>query len=106
MRKSLHKITFAASTDARAVVLAKLGLGNKAIQGRTGLSDGQISYRLGKHKRIWREEIGYRQSWRLGESVLVNDIIQDLAAVMTEDVQRHTPPKIAHPTPKTVKVPR
>jgi hypothetical protein len=51
-RLSKNVITFQTGDDNRAVVLAKLGMSNKAIRARTKLTSNQITYRLHKAKEV------------------------------------------------------
>lgn len=101
-----HSVTYESGDDQKAVVLAKLGLSNFAIRGRTDLTDSQITYRLHKAKVLEENERGYRVDFRNGSSPLVKQLIADLSGVLAEEVKRSICPKIIHPTPETVKVVR
>ena len=107
MNKSLKRqniITFESGDDNRALVLAKLGMSNACIKANTKLSDGQITYRLSKARRVEENELGYRVAYRNGVSPLAFKIIHDLSAVAAADIRRNVVPKITHPTPDTVKL--
>lgn len=105
-RKSINRniITFESGDDNKALVLAKLGMSNAAIKARTGLSDGQITYRLTKAKVFENNEQGYRVAFRNGVSQEAVEIIRDMQNVINADIQRNLVPLIAHPTPQTVEV--
>jgi len=67
------KVDFNDPNQLAAVVMAKFGMGNRIIQQRTGLTNGQITRRLriailieGQHEK----GVGYRKEWSLGLSQL------------------------------------
>ena len=103
-RTTHHLVTFNDGDDNEAVALAMLGLSNKAIKGRTKLSDSQITYRLHKAKTVEENKLGYRVDYRNGTSPMAVQIINDLAGIMREEVRRNVTPKLVHPTPRTVKL--
>jgi hypothetical protein len=97
-------ITFDHGDDCKSVVLAKLGMSNKAIKARTSLSDNQISYRLAKAKAVEENAGGYRVEFRNGVSPLAQQLIDDLSGVLEKEIQRTIVPRILHPTPEIVKI--
>ena len=97
-------IDFNSGDDNEALALAMLGMSNQAIKERTKLSDGQITYRLSKAKRVEQNKFGYRVDYRNGSSPMAVQIINDIAGILREEVRRTISPKIAHPTPETVKI--
>lgn len=99
-----HQITFEASSDQEALVLAKLGQGNRYIGLQTGLTPGQITYRLNKAKAAEENDHGYRVDWRNGNSPMLQRILKDYAGVMAREIERKVVPKIIHATPKTIKI--
>ena len=99
-----HQITFETGLDQDALVLAKLGMGNRFIRLKTGLSDGQITYRLTKAKQAEENDHGYRVDWRNGNSPLLSRVLRDYAGILVREIERKVVPKIAHPTPKIVKI--
>ena len=98
MRKAM-KVTFQSSTDAEALALAKMGLGDDYIQKETGLSKGQITYRLGKAKRLEQHEFGYRKQWRSGESEAFKNIKDHMVAVLKKDIQATLPRRVINTKP-------
>ena len=99
-------ITFAQGDDCKSVVLAKLGMSNRAIKARTRLSDNQITYRLAKARRVEENEGGYRVEFRNGVSPLAQQLIDDLSGILEKEIHRTIVPKIVHPTPETVRIAR
>lgn len=97
-------ITFQSGDDNECVALAKMGLSNRAIKGRTSLSDCQISYRLTKAKKAEENEDGYRVDFRNGTSPFAMQMINDLVGVLREEVRRNITPRLTHPTPETIKL--
>jgi hypothetical protein len=98
------KVTFAAFSDAEALALAMLGQTDAVIIRSTGLTKGQISYRLKKAKNLEHLAHGYRVRWRNGESDICQKIKKDLLSVIRADIQKTMPVQIAKPEVKTVKV--
>ena len=111
MKKQTKKIsrsliTFENGDDNEAVALAKMGLSNNAIKRATNnrLTDSQITYRLSKAKKVEENQFGYRTDYRNGTSHFALQMINDVAGVLREEVRRNITPKIARPTPETVKI--
>ena len=102
-RFSKSVITFQSGDDNRAVVLAKLGMSNKAIRARTKLTSNQINYRLNKAKEVEENNGGYRVEFRNGISPLAQQLINDLSGVLEQEVRRNISPRILHLVPETVK---
>lgn len=98
------QITFEVGSDQDALVMAKLGMGNRFIRLKTGLSDGQITYRLTKAKQAEENDHGYRVDWRNGNSPLLSRILRDYAGVIRREIERKIVPRIVHATPKTIRV--
>jgi len=69
-------VNFSRVEDIDVIVMAQLGRSTKAIQARTGLSAGQIQYRLTKAKKQDNLPvgIGYRVQWRDGTSALARRV--------------------------------
>ena len=103
-RKKQYLITFDGGEDQKALILAQLGIGNKEIARRTGLSSGQINYRCHKAKVTEGVPSGYRVGWRNGEHPLLKHIMQDYSGVLKLEIERKIVPKLVHPTPKMVKL--
>lgn len=99
-----HKITFEDAGDIEAVALGQLGFGNLAIAEATGLSSGQIQYRLTKAKNL--EELpkgkGFRSTWRDGTSEIARTVAQTYAPGLRRVIKKTLPKLIEHPTPETV----
>jgi len=108
LSKKTNVITFQQGDDNEALAMAMLGMSNKAIKrhidGR--LSDGQITYRLAKAKRVEGNKFGYRVDYRNGESPVAQQIINDVAGILHEEIRRNVTMKITHPTPETVNTER
>jgi hypothetical protein len=102
-RLSKNVITFDSGDDNRVVVLAKLGMSNKAIRDRTKLTSNQITYRLHKAKVVEENDGGYRVEFRNGVSPLAQQLINDLSGVLEQEVRRNISPRILHLVPETVK---
>jgi hypothetical protein len=100
MRNSKHKITFSDDGDAEALARAMLGRGNKFITQKTGLTDGQITYRLGKAKRILGLNYGFRAGWSNGRSYWAKMVESDMLAIIKREVQAKLPPQISHLKPQ------
>lgn len=103
-KKRSAVIDFHEGDDNEALALAMLGMSNLAIKERTRLSDGQITYRLSKAKRVEGNKMGYRVDYRNGSSPMATQIIRDIAGILREEVRRTVTPRIVHPTPQTVKI--
>lgn len=103
-RMAKHIVTFEAGSDQDALVLAKLGMGNRFIEQSTGLSSGKITYRLTKAKRAEENQYGYRVDWRNGNSPLLGRILRDYQGVLEREIERKIVPRIVHPVPKTIKI--
>lgn len=99
-----HLVTFEFGADREALLLAKLGMGNRYIRLKTGLSSGKITYRLHKAKQLEENDHGYRVDWRNGNSPLLDRMLQDYAGILEREIDRRVVVKIVHPTPKTVKL--
>lgn len=100
MKRKTSIITFEAPTDLSAVLHARVGIGNREIARLTGLSDGQITYRLTKAKRVSGNAQGFRVSWRNGNDPLLGRIMRDYAHIMAREVERKITARIVHPTPR------
>lgn len=101
--KSRHKIVFDRDTDIEAVVLAQLGYSTHLIKERTGLSDSQIVYRLGKAKRAEGLPVGegFRTQWRAGTSTMARTILATYAPRMRREVRKTLPSKFVTPFPES-----
>lgn len=99
-----HKITFEDSQDESSLLLGQIGIGNREIMRRSGLTNCQITYRLAKAKRLLGRDHGFRVDWRNGNHPLLERIMKDYASIMVREIQTKLVPKIVHPTPKVVKV--
>lgn len=97
-------INFDSGDDNETVALAMLGMSNRAIKERTTLSDGQITYRLSKAKRVEKNKMGYRVDYRNGTSPMAGQIISDIIGVLREEIRRNITAKLTHPTPETIKL--
>lgn len=97
-------ITFDHGDDLECLILAKLGMSNKAIKARGSLTDNQISYRLVKAKQVEKNDLGYRVSFRNGVSPFATQMIRDLHSVVQADIRERITAQIIKPTPETVKV--
>lgn len=95
-------ITFHDGDDNETVSLAMLGMSNRAIRRQTDnrLTDSQITYRLSKAKRTEGNKLGYRVNYRNGTSPMAQQIINDIAGVLREEVRRNITPKLVHPPPE------
>lgn len=96
-QKSRHTVNFLNSQDLEAVALAQLGIGSKAIAQITGLSEGQITYRLNKsfyteHKKVEGHRQGWRQSWRDGTSEFAQSLIRAVVPNMKKDLRDQLSP--------------
>lgn len=99
-----HLITFTDGKDLEALVMAQLGLGNQLINEATGLSRGQITYRLSKAKKAEQKDNGYRVAWRTGKSQVMWQVLRDYRGVIAQEIERNVVPKIVHPELKFAKV--
>lgn len=68
--------------DFRCALLGSLGFSTKLIHARTGLTPGQIAYRL-------RMGGIRRQDFRNGESALAERVLTQTNRVATSEVQSH-----------------
>jgi len=101
-----HLVNFESATDLEAVVLARLGLSTNFIKEQTGLSGGQISYRLRKGKDLEGYGKGhtYRSEWRNGTGHLVRDAITMMVPVLRKEAKATLPKLVQHPTPEVSNV--
>lgn len=97
-----HQVTFEADTEQQALMCAQIGIGNREIARRTGLSDHQITYRLHKAKLGLGREHGFRVDWRNGNSPYQDRVLRELQSVMRQEIERKLVPLYVHPTPKVV----
>jgi hypothetical protein len=104
VKNKTNLITFEDGADQEALVMAQLGQGNRHIEATTGLTSGQITYRLHKAKTTDGSKYGYRVQWRRGESPYFKQIFMDYAGILAKEIERKITPKLVHPTPKIVKL--
>lgn len=86
-------ITFLKSKDIEVVVLAQLGAANNYIAQRTGLSPGQVQYRLTKAKNAegYAPYTSYRTEWRNGASAIYRDVARTFLRPMKAEVKDTLP---------------
>ena len=101
---SRNVITFQSGDDLESLIMAKLGMSNKAIKAKTNLSDNQISYRLAKAKSVEEAECGYRIAFRDGVSPLATRMMRDLRSVALADIKANVSTQIVKLTPETVRL--
>lgn len=99
-----HRITFQDLPDIETIALGQLGFSNAAISEATGLTSGQIQYRLTKAKKLAElpKGKGYRSTWRDGTSEIARTIAHAYAPGLRREIRRTLPTKIEHPTPEIV----
>jgi hypothetical protein len=102
MKRKTHLITFEAISDQQALILAKLGQGNRFIELETGLTSGQITYRLNKAKATEGNDHGYRVNWRNGNSPMLQRILKDYSGILAKEIEKKVVRVLVHPEPKTV----
>jgi hypothetical protein len=101
-----HLITFEGKRDLEVYVLGALGRSTKSICNLTGLSHGQVEYRLRKAIEIERKISGrsnleaLRSGWRSGTSFTAKLVERQLFATIKNRGLRILPPAITHPTPR------
>jgi hypothetical protein len=72
------------SEDFQAVLMASMGLSDAAISGATGLTGGQISYRLRKAKDVLNAPNLTRRAFRSGESPIARTMVNKVAGVVKD----------------------
>jgi DNA-binding Lrp family transcriptional regulator len=102
--KRPNLITFESVSDQSAIILARIGQGNREIARQTGLSGNQINYRLRKAKDALEQDSGFRVNWRNGKDPLVGRILKDYSSIMAAEIERKIVPKIAKPEARVVKI--
>jgi len=98
------KWTFDDEAQATLKALAEMGRSNAQIRQRTGFTNNEINYALGKSQAVEGKKGGYRHGWANGTSTFAKRVEKDYLAVLVQDTLRHLPVQILHPTPKTVRV--
>lgn len=106
MKRSPNKILMDLDTFKLATDLAQIGIGNRAIERDTGLSNGQITYRCGVYKKGMELKEGLRVGWRNGKHPLLRRVLADVRGVMDREFERRLLPQFVHPTPEIVKGPK
>lgn len=103
--KEKRAILMDLGTMSDAIDLATVGLSTQEISRRTGLSQGQIQYRLRTHKQVTDMERGLRAQWRSGDSPILDRILHDYHSVLRMDWERKFLPRIIEIKSKPVRVP-
>jgi hypothetical protein len=84
-----HTVVFAADTDdEECVALAFLGHTTKAIAKATGLSEGQVHYRIGKAGLV-----GERSNYRSGKSEIAQLVVRQCSNVVKTKVRQDIAPR-------------
>lgn len=93
------------ATMEEVVNLARWGVSTQEISRRTGISKGQVSYRIRTHKDVTGLEQGLRASWRQGNNPLLDQVMADHRDVMRLEWERKFLAKVIIPKqPEMVKV--
>ena len=97
-RVNRHKITFritrgtstfkTADVDVRALALARLGQSTQSIQNQTGLTKGQVGYRVKKGGAT-----GLRAAFRNGETPEAKMAVRACSKYVIEEISREVSPK-------------
>lgn len=90
------------SQECDATMLAMIGVCNREISRRTGLTDSQVTYRLHKAKVLGSHDHGFRHQWRYGNSGLVDKVLHDYQGVIALEIERTIAIRLDHPSPDTV----
>ncbi len=96
------KVDFTREQDQDAIAMASAGQSNQSIVINTGLTTGQVNYRV-KRDRVLMERDkdpnfkGLRYEWRSGRSPLFRQFMEDYRAVLRADVRARLTPKLIHP---------
>lgn len=105
MKKGKRKILMELDTFQDSVILAGIRMSNREIAGKTGLTSGQITYRLHTYKKETGMTHTVRQGWNLSNP-LVQRILRDHRGIMELEFQRKFLARVVHPTPVIVQGPR
>ena len=79
---NLRRVNLLDGDDFHCALLGSLGFSTRLINARTGLSAGQISYRL-------RKGSIKRQDYRNGDSPLASRVLTHSSRVAVSEVQAH-----------------
>jgi hypothetical protein len=98
------RVTFEHIREIDCICLAKLGMSNLAIKSETGLSDGQISYRLRKGKLLEEMPKGvtYRSDWRNGTGPVVRSVRDYMIGGLRNQTRDTLIPLVRKPVKATV----
>ncbi len=93
LRLHTHRIVFTANDDIECALRALLGQSTRAIEAATGLSGGQVNYRV--HKAGIN-----RWDFRNGQTHLANQVLKLGRDLAYNQVKTKIAPKFEHLTPK------
>lgn len=97
-----HRYLFTSESEIEAIALAQLCQSNRRIANLTGFRDGQVTYLLGKAKRLegYENFHTYRSEWRDGSGKLVGQVINSVLPQLKDKAGERLPKLITHPAPK------
>jgi len=101
MKRNRHLITFKDLIDNKALAMAECGICDETIAKYTGLTTGQISYRLTKGARGYGFEKGKSWRWRYrhGQGQGFNATMEYAVQKAQIRIRRELPKKFAKPEP-------
>lgn len=110
LRKKLQKlqhrlkVTFERDSDTDAVLVAMVGQGYAVSSKESGLSDGQVAYRMKLAREIYKmpKGVGFAQEYRQGRSQLAQQIRAEVMPAIRGMVMARLVKARRHPTPKIV----
>lgn len=105
--KTTKTIIWGQPATITAIALAKLGWSDLAIEKETGLTPGQISYRLRQDATVEALEkgVGHRKLYRNGGSTWSRFVMQKCLLHAAKDVRLNVLPKAVKPPAEVVAAP-
>lgn len=88
MKHTKRTIVIDSAQFAQVIHLASLGITTKEIAWRVGLSESQVSYRIGIHRLVVGLDEGLRHAWRWGNSPWFERVVNDTAAIAEKEFER------------------
>lgn len=101
-RVTTHRWLLNTEAEIEAIALAELGQSNQRIVETTGLTDGSVSYLLGKAKRLegYQKYHTYRSEWRNGTGGVVQSVMPLVLQKLKDRAADRLPKLITHPAPQ------
>ncbi len=97
-----HTVTFASKKESLAGSLLEAGQTNRSIAQKTGFTDGKITYRAGKLKKLTGMTEGLRVAFRNGRGPFFTQYVSMAIAVRARQIAEEIPPMLEYVTAKIV----